>query len=171
MDSLVVKYQQKLEVFRRTYMAQQDELAALLTLAQSLKITDENMADLGFLCREIGKVLDDLRKEFNAKSEFLAKVICLRAVHSGAHEPIRGDLATATPTPKLAATLPKRGTPEYYALMEWLGVPREAAETKVLDFHFKGLEELITQRVENGAEKPPINVAHTSYTCSFRARK
>jgi hypothetical protein len=146
---------------------------------QSRKFTLEELADLGFLCREIEKSVDETRKEARARKELCGKVIAFVTAQARVADPskvvdsVRGRFSIATPDVKQIPKIPQPGTPEYLQLMAWLGITdRELLDSGVLSFKFQELCDLVTKRAQDAKNMPPgITKTWPSFVCEFRRRK
>lgn len=86
-------------------------------------LSNEELCDIGFLCRETSKLLDESRKETNARQEFSGRLMAFNIVKESVCDPdadptVRGSLASAVSDCKMQARLPKHGTPEYDAMFD-----------------------------------------------------
>lgn len=145
--------------------AQLDELLLFLRSQPDLA----EVVDIGYCCREASKIVDDLRKEFNAKQELCEKLICLSAIQRCDASAVRGTLATASPDVKMEVILPTRGTPEYEELMSHLGIPKDARN--LISPSYRQMAEFVTKQIENEQPLPPgVGKPTPKYRATFRVR-
>lgn len=120
-------------------------------------IPDErDCADGAYLCKLMSEKVEDLRKEFDKAKQAGARYACeqwasktLQEVVSG---PIRGQLCTATLKVQMIPKIPKRGTEEYIAMCEDLGLNKTCMET--FHAHWPSLVQLCTERMAKGQTLP-----------------
>lgn len=139
------------------------------------RMPDSDMVDLGFLCREIAGLADDIRKEASAKQELAGRIIALRvakrSLQGSTEDTVRGKLATGKPDVKVIPVLPKHGTPEYTELCAFFGVPPELVDSGAVSFSFTRLSELCAERMREGKEVPPgVRKTHTVAMTTFYKR-
>lgn len=128
----------------------------LLDVRRSLtQKSNEEGVDIAFLCREMGKLFDDLRKECEKTRTLTERVVCYKHLQlqqiKDIPERIEGNLATATTSFKVVPTLPKESTdPENYEkLMEYIGVNNPLVTPK-----WKAVAERLTRLMEAGKPMP-----------------
>ncbi len=145
---------------------------------KGIKLSLGDLVDMGYLCREIEKFMEELRKEIKFRKELCGKVISLAIAKQNLNDPgkvverIEGELATGTPDVKLQAKLPNRGTEEFHKLLEFLDIPKEMAESKCFKLSWNGMTDLVTQLAEEGKPLPPgVEKSWPIYTTTFRRRK
>jgi len=140
---------------------------------------EPDMVDIGFLCRETETVFDEMRKEVKARKELLGKIISVwhtEGVMKGeiTKESAQGILATGSPDVSQQPKIPKRGTPEFLALMKFLGVSEElsSGERPPIQFDWNGMGVLMGERARQGLPVPPgITKMYPVFTTVFRGRK
>lgn len=142
------------------------------------QLDERLMVDCGFILREISRVCDDMRKEAEARmshtSQLLGKAATIRATMASDPDLLKceGSLANAMPSSKARPQIPKKGTEEYAQLMEFLGVPREAAESGVFGVHYKHYADWLTQRQQNGEPLPPgTRSPNPEFAMTYRAKR
>lgn len=118
------------------------------------------MVDMGFLLRELAAKLDEIRKECSARQELIGQIIALSvarmlAQDSDADATVRGELAIGMPDIKTCPALPKRGSPNYRAFAEWLGIPKEVIDKTLIEFHFPSVTEFLTSHINDSLPDPP----------------
>lgn len=123
------------------------------------KFTNSELTDIGFLCREMENLFDELRKECKARKELCGSIIAYQLTQQSLTDPnvamkTRGDLATGTPDVKMQAALPKKLTPEYFQLTDFFGVPRDIAETGILKLDWKMVTKYCTKLTYKGRPIP-----------------
>ena len=131
----------------------------LRTKSQNGEIPLETIADIHLILREMSTLANDLRKETDGARDFLGRIACLlylrESLNEGSGDPIRGELAIATPDIKQVATLPKRGTDEHAQLCHFLGINHEAVKSGVVHIHWPAVVELLTETARLGKPLPP----------------
>jgi hypothetical protein len=117
-----------------------------------------DMCDVGYFCREVSKIMHDLKVSLDGKQGVVSRVLAGRvagAALQGEVIELRGEFCVATPDVRNKPTLPKEGTEEYRLLMRWIGVPEETINSPLLRPSFTGLEEELTKRMALGEPLPP----------------
>lgn len=119
-------------------------------------------ADLSYVLREVGKLLDDLKKEVEKASKQATALACadwMKQVRDGefSSEKIKTEYVTATPDIKVGCSLPKLSTDpdNYYELMDFLGIPREVSEKDFIRIHWPNFVEFISKLQQEGRPIPP----------------
>lgn len=159
-EKLNVLWAELQEVHKRVY----DDLA---WISRQMKVAGsyslQELTDIGFLCREMERLLDDWRKDCKARKELAGKLLAKGVLDSAeatdleASLTVRGELATATPDVSMVAELPKAGTPEFVAYCEFYGIPKDKADNELfpLAIHWKRAQLDLQQRMERGLPQPP----------------
>lgn len=139
---------------------------------------DSELADLGWICREIEDMADDLRKEAKFKKELMGKIIALKQTKKAMADPsqaenisIRGELALATPRISAKAKIPARDTKEYLELCEHLGIPTEVAVRNYVRLSFTNISDYLTDLMEKGKPIPPGLKDMPNYYCMYRSNE
>lgn len=137
--------------------------------------TDEELCDIGFFCREIMGVMDDLRKECRAKMILVDKTLAAKVILDNINEKvipnIRGLHNTGTVKVKDACGIPKTGSPEHIKLCEFFGI--NSADLKgIVRFSYNSLADLITELKSQG-KNPPDGILKTwpEYTIVHRKKR
>lgn len=152
-------------------------IAALSNDIKSNKFTPPELCDFGFLCRELSKIADDLRKDVDAFGKMSGKFMTLAAlqdpdiVNQVGDEDliIRGTLATAKPKIVIGASRPQFGTAEHTELLRYFGVSGDAVEVVKVDW--KQLQRRLTQLTEDGRALPPgIGKTFDDYKVTYRRK-
>jgi len=152
-------------------------LQEILEKAKGQVYTQGEMVDLGFFCREMEVLCDDLRKESKAKKDFFGKLICHAATEAtlnsqGAIEPVPGQYATGRPDMKPIPAIPKFGTDEYWKLCDYFEIPKDMQRTGCVQFHFRHLQTLIEQLIRQGKNPPDgIQKTYPDYKTVFVRKK
>ena len=172
---LVELYEQLLQQYQATY-------ALIVQLNKEAKQENklEECADAAFAYRECEKLAKDLRKEFTKGREKMEQLACLlwikRANESASYDDkIKTDFVTATPNVGQAPALPRRGDPEFFDLIDWMGVPKELFEGEhdPIRLHWPGMVELIASHSAEGKPIPKgcdASTTHTVYSLKMRKR-
>jgi hypothetical protein len=122
----------------------------------------KEMADLTYVLRLFDDVVHDMHKRTAATKDLSDRLLCLMWAKTGSSEPIRTEYCTITPRIKMAANVPKKGSPEYKALMLSLGVSNpEVLECEALRPHWPGLTDYITARLTEGKPVPGVDMSST----------
>ena len=144
---------------------------------QIADLNDAELTDLGFLCREIATVADEVRKEFKAKLELIGLHLAKRVVDHSLQDPTddgirRGMLASASPKVEHEPVIPYKGTKEYLQLCEWMGLRADIAERGIMSFSFKRMAEMLTEMAEQG-KNPPANLVEIrpKFSTTFRRKR
>lgn len=135
------------------------------------KISNEDLADLGFLFKKTDGLLDELRKEFKVRHENIGRIVCGRlmaAIQADTSKEYRAVGQYGSATPKITETpvIPGRGTDDYIALLGALGVPEEHARTSRVMIHWTKFSAWLTEQSNQG-----INhnfVTKPGLTCTYR---
>ncbi len=153
------------------------EMQTLTAAMRDGKKTPEETTDIGFLFRECESILDDWRKDCQASkllAELLiAKVILFspKSVNEGVEDTVHGTLATATPRLTTESGLPKRGTPEYTALLSHYGIPIELINKGLIALHYVEFAKEVTRLQEDGKPPPPgVGESYSKFRCTFRRK-
>ncbi len=122
-------------------------------------VQQEALVDMVMIAKETAKLLKDMQVEWDALTQTMEKVICMRWVQdslaNGAKgEPIRGDLAVGSPTVKSMVSLPKRGSTEYIKMMHYLGIYGRSLRKDLVRAHWPGLVEHVSELMARGKEVP-----------------
>ena len=133
------------------------------------------LVDLGFLCREINTISDELRKEAQAKQMLIGKLIAgeiTKASLAGeiSSPTVRGELATGTSDVREIASCPKPGSPEFIEMAQHLGLPDDIVYGKLMTFHFLGLSDWLTERAGEGKSVPKGLKRYTEFKTIFRRK-
>lgn len=150
-----------------------EDLVSLTTRIQCGTLTKEEMVDLGFLCRETSKLLDESRKDCNARQEFLGKKIAMEVTRDSLTNPdvdttVRGTLARGAIDVKERGKLPIKGSPAYVALLDHFYVPRQTIKSEVLKPDWTAIGNLVTLCMEEGKPLPPgVTETYTVFTTTF----
>jgi len=155
------------------------DLQALTAKMKCNEFTMRDLADIGFLCREMENLCDDFRKDFKARKEVAIKLLAHKLLtdpdnlnDEDATDRVSGELATATIDVKKFAQLPLHGTEEFCRLMDHLGVPVEAYDSGLIKFDWQKLKKEVTRRLEFGEKLPPgLGQLYTEFTARFTRKK
>ena len=140
-------------------------------------VPDEQLADVGFLCRELSELIgEDLRKDAKARGELIGAWLCARAARKAAAGAtsvgIRGRLCTATPDVGMRCIPPKRGDPAYDLIMAWMGVGERFVKAGAVGIHYSRMNELLTEMAARGEAAPQgLTAVPTNKVTYRRLRK
>lgn len=146
-------------------------------LLKSRTLSNEELCDFGFFCRELEKIFDELRKEVKARKELCGQIIAYRLTQASLADPtikmkVEGQFATGSPDVKMEAALPKKFTDEYYQLTDYFNVPRKVAETGILDLDWKMVGKFLTKLAQDGKKIPEgFGKQYPKFTTTYRKRK
>ena len=122
------------------------------------KLTEGNLADIGYFEREMADLLDHHRKESNSRQESIGEDLCkaiMRRFGTGEGElKARGQYSNASPDVKRQPIIPKRDDPDYDAIMESIGVPADLARRGAVSIHYKHMGDLLTELANNNKNAP-----------------
>lgn len=143
---------------------------------KSKQLSSETLCDFGFLCREMEKLFDELRKECKARKELCGKIIGYRKTQELLSDPslsmkVTGNLATGSPDVKMQAALPAKFSDDYYKLTDYFKVPRSVAESGILKLDWKAVIEFLTKQRQDGKNIPEgFGKQYPEYTVTYRKR-
>lgn len=145
-----------------------DELAAN-------KADLELQVDACYLIRKAREHLEDARKMLGRIESNLVNQVGYTWVLRMSAEPIRGQFATGSPDVKDVPKLPSASKdPEGYAeCLQAVGVPPDAIDAGLLQFHFKGLGEFVARLAAEGKSPPKVFSrlgSYPEYTLTLRGR-
>jgi hypothetical protein len=145
--------------FETIYLAVYADLTELVDRVRKNRYNEEQLVDIGFICRQIEGWTDELRKEAKAKTELVGKVLALslarKALQGGEQTVVHGTLARGSTSIRTIPVLPKAGTPEYTELCAHFGVPEELEKAGVIGFSFSKLADLCAAQAADGKNPPP----------------
>ena len=137
-----------------------------------------NLADIGWILREVNRVADDLRKESLARAELAGKFISIQVIEEALQDPekdlaVRTKHCSATPSNKMIPKIPSKGTDEYYILLRHMGVKEEFIDNALLQPHFRRMQDYMTEAMEVGRKLPEgVFLGYVpSNRCEFRTYK
>lgn len=171
------KVEELAATYRRLYAEVYSPLLDQMSEVSKQTITDlEDAVDLGFLCREIEHLLDDLRKEVKARHVRIARLIALDIINqvTGTDDDplVRGQYATGTPDVKPTPKIPRKETQEYQDLCKALGIPPELAVEGFVQFHYPKLVEYCAKLAADGKRMPKgLGESEAKITTIFRRLK
>ena len=145
------------------------------TVNQVGALSIEDLCDVGFLMREVSRMMKDLVKGIDGKQGIVSRVLASRATTAalqGEMLELRGELCSATPEVKTKPIFPTEGTPDYEKLMRWIGLDKqELIDSPMLRPSFRGVEEELTKRMALGEPAPPgVTSSFTEVTVVYRKR-
>jgi len=184
MHELVRNAQQLQERVQDMYQEVYDFISSTEGNLKKMDLNLADLADMGFLCREMENFLDNARKEVKGRKELCGKIIGLAVAKQSLADPsklktnVKGELATATPDVKQEPKLPSKrlpdGTPnpEFHSLLMAMGFSEELAKSGLVDLRWKGMCDWISERTALGLPLPKEIVAtYSAPTATFRRRK
>ncbi len=176
-SSLVSRLKDVYEESQLLYNMAYGFLSSTNETLKSRTMSNEDLCDFGFLCRELAKLFDELRKEMNVRSELCGSLIAYEKTKEVLSDPsialkVKGTLATGSPDVKMQAALPKKGSPEYYTLTDFFNVPRDVAETGVLKLDWKQVTEYLTALTQEGKPIPEgFGKQYPKYITTYRKKR
>lgn len=144
---------------------------------KSKKLSNEELCDFGFICRELENIFDELRKEVKARKDLCGNIIAYKLIQMSVSDPtiqmqVRGQLATGTPDVKMQAGIPEKFSEEYYQLTDYFNVPRKVAELGILKLDWKTVTEFLTRQMNEGKPIPKgFGKQYPLYQVVYRKRK
>jgi len=135
--------------------------------------SNEELADLGFLFREMESLLDETRKDAKARKELTGKLLAFLIIAAQTEDisnpdKVRGRLATARPDVRVRAKLPKKGTPEYERALDYFYIPRRAVDEGIMKIDWNKASDFLTTLVEEGKKVPDeFKETYPEYKCVF----
>lgn len=157
------------EVHHRLYI----QISEISDCVKKRQLANDELVDVGFLFREIESIFDELRKEAKARKELSAKVLALSVIQESVNDPeadsvIHGEYARASLSLKTRVRLPKKLSPEYYEVCEFLGVPSEVIDKGLVKLDWNGASEFATQMAEEGKRLPKgLDDTYQEYSCTY----
>lgn len=160
-------------------LAFKEALAHLIDVLQGVRensYTLETLCDMGWMCRQIEAVSDELRKESKARKELIGRLLSYRKVTQcqldGGELTVHGKKACAMPNVRHELLPPKAGSAEYDAMCKHFGISEDAKKTKCVQFHYKYLGEYATHLATQGRNLPDgVMTPLTVFTTTFRTKK
>jgi len=138
------------------------------------QLPNEALVDVGFLCREVKLMCDEMRKEAKVREDLCSSIIAFSRTKDLINDPsldpkVKGTLATGTPDCKMQAKLPKKGSPEYLAFCEFLKIPKDIAEKGVVKPDWNEVTNFVTEELGKGHSVPPgLGQQYPLYTVTYR---
>ena len=165
------------EVYRYNHEVFQYNYAWLQAIEQRIAqcTSLEDLADYGYFAKRLAELLDDTRKQAEKISGMAQRLQCAVQVGMMDLSPVRTSHCTASPKLTQQMSIPKRDKdPEqYYAIMDWLGIPKETADAEAVRPHWPGITEKLTQLAQEGKPLPkginPENVKPL-YSVTYRKK-
>lgn len=145
-----------------------------------MELSMEDLVDMGYLCRDMERYLDEMRKEVKSRKELIGKLLAFHVAQQSLNDTeklqvtVKGELATGTPDVKLQPKIPEPKTEEFSQLMEYFGLSRDrlAGIEDCLRLSFNGMRDLVSRLAEEGYPMPPgVVKTWPVYTTTFRRRK
>lgn len=155
------------------------ELNDKIRAGSNIKYSVGERVDVGYYCREIEKLLDDIRKDVKVTKEMYGKWLAYDAISKGVNNPdtnesltMRGQDAMATPKMRPYLQTPKiKHKEEYKAFMDFYGVPQKCQDLGFLDIHYTRFGEFAERCFEEGTPVPAsCRTSSIEYSCTFRKK-
>lgn len=154
------------ETMRKTHVSLIQFVRNINDALDGREFSDADLVDVGYFLNVLGRqLLDEMRKDVNARRDLIAKLIAARAGAAAGRgencETMRGEHAMAIPDVKVVPIVPKPGTPEYVAFLGALGVPTEIIDSCVLKVSYEQASELAKRLLQEGRNLPSGLIAST----------
>ena len=161
------------EQMQEQYMERYALLTALKDSAKEGELTSEELVDIGYLCREIGKLADEMRKEADAKMALFGAKLAESMLNSlvagdgSAEDSVKGALASGRPGLKQRVRLPAKETEEYMKLLAHYRIPFE--NRHLLRLHYPTIRDEATEAAKRGENPPPgVQIGVPEFYCTYR---
>jgi len=123
------------------------------------ELSNEQLVDIGFFCREMETLFNELRKEVKARKDLCGQIVAYSKTKESISDPsikmtVEGQYAIGTPDVKMQAALPKKDSKEYLRFCKFLGDPEDVAEQGVLKLDWNSVTEFCTQLIAEGKPVP-----------------
>lgn len=163
MHNDVKRLVEDLDSLKRLHSVMYDHASPIVDKVKTREFSSKELADLGFLFREMETLLDDWRKDSKARKELISKLLCLQLVKADT-DIVRGDLCRAQVDMKMRPEWPEIGSEEYFDLLHHFGIdPNDP-----IRISWKGLEDLCTKLFEQGKPLPPgMKNPKADWLCKF----
>ncbi len=172
MDQRALDLYAKVAEFHRNFVT-----ACVDLEAYAMKAGDTGeLADLCYAAREAFTLIDESRKEARKLQDLAARMFTLL----WSQDPLQTGDSVKTPwcivkaNPKTMATVPSpnKDFEAYAKVMEFVGVPRELIDKKLLRTDWDDFGEFLTQKVAAGIKLPEeLKQTYTEYKVIVRRRK
>jgi hypothetical protein len=132
------------------------------------------LADMAYSISQIMRMFDEIEKKTRNTYELAERLLCMLWAQQGDSDPIRTSHCTITPRIRMAAQIPKKGTPEYEELMSSLGIDTALQATDAVRPHWPGLVDYVTELLTNGRPLPrgvDPNKTYPVYGVTIRPKK
>ena len=143
------------------------ETMMLVERYQKSSFAEIPSVDVGFYLRESSKMLDEARKEIDARLKLVSEQLSLsiiKAAQAGGGElTVHGTVASATADVGMEVNPPPRDSPEHARLLEELGIEDPNQATRL---HWPSLCEAVTRREKNGLNTSVRK--RTVFKCTYR---
>lgn len=114
----------------------------------------EELADMVYTVTKVLELFKEVEKKTRGTTELAERLLCMLWAQRSDAEPVRTSHCTITPRIRMAAQIPKKGTPEHEALMQYLNISPELQETDAVRPHWPGLVDLMTKLLTEGRPLP-----------------
>jgi len=140
------------------------------------KLKNEDLVDIGFFCREMENMFNELRKEVKARKELCGSIAAYNLTRDAVQDPtirmaIEGKYATGTPDVKMQAALPRKDSDEYFKFCKQLGVPEEIIRQGILKLDWDAVTNFCTERLADGLPIPDgLGKKYPQYVMQYRRK-
>ncbi len=147
----------------------QDILDATEVPVRDRQLELGELADLGYVFRQIESLADELRKAAKTRGNLIGHTVAVAAAERGDLGPFRGTIADAVPSGARVFLPPPSGSPREIDAMVALGVPREVAQLGVLTLEARRLDDHCQDRAQAGqVPLPGVALSHPRIGATFR---
>lgn len=161
-----------------TLYKQIEELKAELNVCRNM----HELADYTFAIDKAHDLIEDSKAQLWKLKEEAVKFTCLCWIGSQINHPagehnIKTDYVTATPDIKKSPNIPKKGTPEWRQLLDYLNIPdfglnEKGEPLEIAKIHWPALVEYLSNLEKEGRPVPPgIDVSKLTPVFKLALRK
>lgn len=168
------KESQEFHQFVMTMFADWEKQQSAITQAMRVEGDLKELTDYVYALKKTAGLLTEMEKQTRNAYEVGERLLCMLWAKNGDSEPIRTEHCTASPRIRMAAQIPKRGTPEYDELMTAFGVSDELRQSDAVRPHWPGLIDFVTGALTEGRPVPKgidITKTYPVYGVQFRDKK
>jgi len=150
--------------------------AAHMQSLQRNTLSQSDQVDCGGIWRDLKDLMEELRKEAQAKDWVLGRLIALRIAQSFVENPdsdtsVRGELYTGTADIKRKPKIPSSKTPEYAAILRAFGVPDAVIEQGLVKLDYDQVTDYLTRLSQDGKPTPAGLTMFDDPKTIFRKRR
>lgn len=168
----------KLDALKTAHHESYEQLTLIDERIKKNQLSLQDLVDIGFLCREMEDLLDEMRKNAKKRKAFVQRYLVMRHTASAMTgtplpDTLQGEHASASNfRVKKMAELPEFGQDGYTKYMESLGIPKEVIAKGLVKPDWEQTAEHVTVLLEDGKKLPPgLGQTWNDYTCTFTRRR